>query len=347
MSSPRTTDELIAAAAAHWLARHDRGLRPEEETEFDSWLAVDARHAEAYEQVCGAWALGDKAREVPELVRLAQEVEAQTRIQPVRPVWSWRPALAWSAAATLVLLVGIGLRHNLAPSDPEAATTYRVIPNSSRRLVLEDGTVAELRGKDSDIRVLFSSTERRVILLGGEAYFEVVKDPSRPFVVASGRIAVRAVGTAFNVQLQATEVAVVVTEGRVAVEDAQKEQPAEAPGAAVLAPPLSAGQRARLARETSVRAPELLRVETLTAGELDAVLAWKANWLVFDETPMAEAIEAFNRHGSHRYEVGEVALRLRKLTGTFRDDNIQALLRLYELKVERRGEREIILTSQP
>lgn len=95
-----------------------------------------------------------------------------------------------------------------------------------------------------------------------------------------------AFSTAFNVQLNATDLAVVVTEGQVSVASA----PERATGAPKqkseqLAPLLAAGQRARLAREMPTQAPVLLKVDTLTAGELDELLAWQATWLVFDGTP--------------------------------------------------------------
>lgn len=348
MSSDRSTDESIAATAAQWLARHDRGLRPGEQVEFDVWLASEPRHAAAYDRVWAGWDQCENAKKIPELVRLAQALDEQTRPQPVRAAWPWRPALGLAAAAGLVVFFGLWQRRAPAPPPAQAvAANYRVILTTVQRLVLEDGSVAELRGSDSAIQAIFTATERRVVLLRGEAFFEVAKNPDRPFVVAAGRIAVRAVGTAFNVQLNAAELAVVVTEGRVAVVDEPDAKSAAAPDSVSLAPPLAVGQRARLSRETATRAPMLLKVDALTASELEDVLAWQATWLVFDETPMADAIEAFNRHGSHHFVVGDEALRLRKLTGTFRADNIEALLRLYEMKVERRGDREILLVSEP
>lgn len=354
MSSSESIDDRLAEDAARWLARHDRGLRPAEQEDFDVWLAGDPRHAAAYDRVSAAWEQGARIRQVPDLARLARDLDEQTRPHPHpgRAAWSWRPALGWAAAAGLVVAVGLWFRHAPAPPPTEAvATNYRVIPTTVQRLVLADGSVAELRGGDSAIQTMFTPQERRVVLLRGEAFFEVAKNPARPFVVAAGRITVRAVGTAFNVQLNAADLAVVVTEGRVAVADEPGAETAAAPAGATLVPPLAAGQRARLSRETATRAPALLKVDALTASELEEVLAWQATWLVFDDTPLADTIAAFNRHGSHHLVVGDPALRARRLTGKFRTDNVEGLLRLLEftmnVKVERRGAREIVLVSEP
>lgn len=352
-SSP--TDNSISQDAARWLARHDRGLNPQEQREFDAWLAGDSRQAAAYERVCAAWDTSERAKEVPELARMAQELDEQTRARPLRRAWPWYPAFGLAAAAAVAVFVGVWQWRAPASLRPEAGAitaNYRVIPNTVRRLVLEDGSIAELRGSDSAIQARFTPGERRVLLLSGEVHFEVAKNPNRPFVVAAGRITVRAVGTAFNVQLNVANLAVVVTEGRVSVAS-EPERAAGAPRqkSEQLAPLLTAGQRASLARETPTHAPVLLKIDTLTTSELDELLAWQATWLVFDRTPLADTIEAFNRHGSKHLVIEDAALRTRRLTGKFRTDNVEGFLRLLErtmdVKVERRSEREIALVSDP
>jgi transmembrane sensor len=348
-------DDSISQEAARWLARHDRGLHPQEQREFDAWLAGDPRQSVAYERVCAAWDACERAKDVPELARMAQELDEQTRARPLRRAWSWHPAFGLAAAAAVAVFVGVWQWRAPAPLSPETGAVtaaYHVIPNTVRRLVLEDGSIAELRGSDSTIQANFTTGERRVLLLSGEVHFEVAKNPNRPFVVAAGRIAIRAVGTAFNVQLNAADLAVMVTEGQVSVTSAPaREADAAEQQSEPLAPLLAAGQRASFARETPTHMPVLLKVDTLTASELAEVLAWQATWLIFDGTPLADTIEAFNRHGSHHLVIEDAALRTRRLTGKFRTGNIEGFLRLLErtldVRVERRAEREIALMSGP
>jgi transmembrane sensor len=66
--------------------------------------------------------------------------------------------------------------------------------------------------------VAFTDAERRVRLAGGEAHFVVAKNEAWPFVVEAAGVAVRAVGTAFAVRVDGAQVDVLVTEGRVRVE---------------------------------------------------------------------------------------------------------------------------------
>ena len=75
---------------------------------------------------------------------------------------------------------------------------------------LHDGSIVELN-KGAQISIRYSGDERRVDLLSGEAYFEVAKNPDRPFIVSARGIDVKAVGTAFNVRLHNDSLEVLVT----------------------------------------------------------------------------------------------------------------------------------------
>ena len=63
---------------------------------------------------------------------------------------------------------------------------------------LPDGSIVELN-TSSTAAIAFSPAERRVRLTQGEGHFSVAKDAGRPFVVEARGLAVRAVGTMFNV----------------------------------------------------------------------------------------------------------------------------------------------------
>ncbi|MEJ1961315.1 MAG: FecR domain-containing protein [Gammaproteobacteria bacterium] len=64
---------------------------------------------------------------------------------------------------------------------------------------MRDGSAITLN-TDSQLRVALTEAERRVDLKQGEAFFEVAKDSTRPFVVEAGRKRVVAVGTKFSVR---------------------------------------------------------------------------------------------------------------------------------------------------
>jgi transmembrane sensor len=241
------------------------------------------------------------------------------------------------------------VRSDSVPSSP-AAPGYRVLPSASHRIVFADGSVADVR-EGGDVREEFSPTERRVVLVRGEAHFTVTPDASRPFLVIAGGTAVRAVGTAFNVRLEIARVEVLVTEGEIRLSDTR---PADAePGSTSTA--VTAGQRAVVDRmPTRAAASARVEVTPVAPADIDQALAWQSLRLVFDRTPLDEAIDAFNRHaligGGPRLVIGDPALRGRRLGGTFRASNADAFVRLLErgaeVRAERRGGEIVLLPAQ-
>ncbi|WP_430815151.1 FecR family protein [Carboxylicivirga sp. RSCT41] len=102
-----------------------------------------------------------------------------------------------------------------------AATNTLIVPRGGEyQLVLPDGTQVYLNA-DSELTypVTFSGNKRKV-LLKGEAYFDVLADQNRPFIVDCGDQSIEVMGTAFNVSAYEGDDAIVTTlvEGRVTVQ---------------------------------------------------------------------------------------------------------------------------------
>jgi transmembrane sensor len=256
---------------------------------------------------------------------------------PVRPLARrWRaPALVLLATAAVVVMmffVGGGL------SDPA-----RVPPLLERR-VLEDGSVAELK-EGAEVEVHYSAAQRRLTLLRGEARFIVQKDAGRPFLVDAGGVAVRAVGTAFNVSLLRQTVEVVVTEGQIKLlETAARGSEALVPAADTVAPLLVAGQRARVSMASPGAAPEITEVG---AAELQRLQAWQPVLLDFSAVPLRRVIEEFNRLNRRQLVLLDAGLGDLPIVASFRSDNldgfVELLARTAGIAVERRDDHEIVL----
>ncbi len=89
----------------------------------------------------------------------------------------------------------------------------------TNRVVLEDGTVILLKPNSSiEYPAKFSAVDRKVSLKG-EAFFDVTKDKSRPFIISTSALTVKVLGTSFNVMAYegAKEISVAVKTGKVSV----------------------------------------------------------------------------------------------------------------------------------
>ena len=339
----------LEAVASAWLARRDRGLTAAEQDTYLEWLRADLRHGAMIahlEKTWGAldvlkeWRPTHSARPNPDLLATPQ---ARTKIWAhLRKFPFAVPTLAAAAAVALGLFVFQSVsRETQVPTG-----TVRVIP-SPERLTLEDGSVVELN-HGGKIETDFTAETRRVRLVRGEAHFTVTKNPARPFIVEANGVAVRAVGTAFNVRHASDAVEVLVTEGKVQVE---RPVAPVAPSASIpLAPTptaLVAGERAIV--DTTAPAAQPV-VATVTPTEIARALSWQGVRLEFTELPLAEVVTEFNLRNRQQLVVGDVPTGRLRVGGSFRADNVDAFVRLLEasfgVSAHRRDDGALVLRQQ-
>ncbi len=324
MSAPPFPPDDAACddAAAAWLCEREAGFGPGRAEAFAAWRAEDSRHAAAVSRVERALALLD------ELPQVRGALEARVGGLAPAPVvagprrWFERP-VAWASGLAAALLVAGALAWRVSgPVAERAVEWYAAEVTEPRRVTLDDGSVVDLNA-GSRLAVAFSAAARRVTLEAGEAHFEVRRDPARPFVVAAGGVAVRAVGTAFNVRLVAETVDVLVVEGRVEVASV-----APAPSVPVApAPQLVAGERLQLARAAPSRVPP---VEKIAPESIRALLAWQEPLTTFSDAPLREVVERFNRRNALQIVLGDPAIGDRRIGGVIALDQVENFVRLLE-----------------
>ena len=314
--------EAIEATAAVWLSLRDRGLTKAETAECMRWLQQDARHAEIFNELDATWREFDRAKVIrpPD----GETPDANLLAPRARPSRRRRFLAAALATAAALALTWVGVKQlNPRPTLETAIGAFQ-------KMDLPDGSIVQLN-TDSAINVVFSPAERRVTLLRGEAHFDVTKNPARPFIVSAGSVAVRAVGTAFNVRLRPQAVEVLVTEGRVAVNDVVKGTSLLGENAAGGDGVLHVHERAviALASVGPTAAPATLVAE-LPPTEIERTLAWQERRLEFDGTPLAEAVEEFNRYNGHKLVITDPRLAAKRFGGSFRADGYDSFVRLLE-----------------
>jgi transmembrane sensor len=255
-----------------------------------------------------------------------------------------RKRLTVAVSCAAVLLVTTLAWRPWAPVNPTASAPLSAVVSAPARQMLPDGSIVDLNG-GAVIRLEFSAAVRRVVLSTGEAHFLVMKNAARPFVVAAGGIEVRAVGTAFSVQLGAKAVDVLVTEGRIAID-----APATATSAQKTSSPeptyVDAGSRAVVEIASGSPTAPAATVQAVTFAETRERLAWRAPRVEFTVTPLAEVAAVFREHAGVRLRFDEPEIGKLELSGVLRADNVDSLLRLLEAEFRIRAERredEIIL----
>lgn len=347
----------IEAEAAAWLARRERGaFTPADATELAAWRAASTAHEVAFIRLEAAWKEGARLKAlgaglapgvIPAPADLRRSLSFRRRARLARPSpdsHSGTPHAqasahestgrrAWhgySALAAGAVIAVVAVTWFLSPSG----SAYHTAVGGLQSVPLIDGSKVTLN-TDTDVRVSLSPRERRVDLERGEAFFEVAKDPARPFVVRAGSRRVVAVGTQFSVRREGDEVRVLVTEGQVRLESAGGTS--DAPVTLV-----AAGNFARASATGTLVAPE-------AQAEGDAALSWRRGYLVFHETPLADAVAEFNRYNARRIVIEDPAVGSIRIGGNFRSTSSDAFVRLladgFPIEAHERGE-EILLTHR-
>lgn len=330
----------VEAAASAWIARRDAGLTAAESEEFARWSA-DPEHARAFARHERTWTFFDRPAPAGSGSGLVWEVRLRVARRRRR-----RMGAALAAAAVLAV-AGVVWRGSLPPMGRFGASSARtavvLLPETR---TLPDGSKVELK-PGSDLAVEFTGQLRRIVLHKGEAHFQVTKDAARPFVVTVAGVEVRAVGTAFSVELNRAAVAVLVTEGRVAVDRSASTAGAVAPrgvAAPASAGPLMLGQVDAgnfLVVELAAAAPPSA-VVPISSSEMAERLAWRAPRLEFTGARLADAVALMNRYSQMRLVIDDPALGNLEVSGYFRADNTAMFLHLLEqglgVKSEPRGD---------
>jgi transmembrane sensor len=191
---------------------------------------------------------------------------------------------------------------------------HRTDYGEQRSIALADGSIVVLNTL-SEVVVRFGPEERRVELVAGEAMFDVAHDPDRPFVVGTGAVELRVLGTRFSVYRKADSVRLAVLEGVVR---------AAPPGAEQAHVLVRAGQGAVASLDGTIRRNHRI--------DLERVLAWTERRLIFDDVALADVVAEFNRYNRRPLIVQDPELAERRITSVFFANDVSALVAFLELE---------------
>ena len=342
-------EKRIREQASDWLVERDAGWESGREAAFEAWKSEDIRHEIAVRELEATWNRMMQLREVIEDPTLRPNLDILNSDSRSHPRARRRKWLALGSLAA-VLVLGLSLwtfRKTDTFSDSQYPISYSTTFNDYKQVGLDDGSILELNA-NSRVEIDFSNEFRRVYLLRGEAHFQVAKNPSKPFLVDVGGVAVEAIGTAFNVRYGADEIQVLVTEGRVSVNMEASSQN-EISSSEILSsnlPELIAGDKATISTQGDHMIP---MVSNTSEEEYSQILAWKGPRLFFDATPLQEAVRQFNEHNLIEIRIEGEEIKQEPIGGSFLVEDVEAFVRLLagegSIKVERPDFESIVLQS--
>lgn len=323
-ASGKPHSAIVAEASAWFIEFRAGDVNGEARLHFMEWLRRSPEHIQAYLEVTEAWSelpasdpegrieiasWIDRARNETDVIVLSPgSLRLPPTPSPAQPRMSWRssPRRAMLATAALLVLAAVTF---LIWSGNDAGASYSTGIGEQRTIRLADGSTVELNAR-SKVQVHLTDHQRNVALLEGQALFRVAKDKHRPFIVLAGDAQVRAVGTEFDVYRKPGATVVTVVEGRVETYDGSS-------GAGAAAIVLSAGEQLTVVPHTVTKPT---RTDTLVAT------AWVQKRLIFEETPLSDVAEEFNRYNRRPLSIDDDELQKVKISGIYSSTDPASLI---------------------
>jgi transmembrane sensor len=325
----------IEDEASLWIARIDRKLTATEEDEFKVWITSDPCHYKIFMSMAEHW---DRSEEF-HLAYLKSENALHTR--KIRSNF-----YRYSVAASLLLAVVISvvIFKAFAPGaiDDSHVVVYSqsflTQRKSSEEISLPDGTRIKLNA-GSKVKAEYTAKLRKLELASGEVYVEVAHETNRPFIVATGNRFIRAIGTAFNVEILPSEnVELIVVDGRVVLGTVDENR--DYLNNTTQKTVISHGQQAVLSKGKDT-------IVTKSKTEIEQALAWQQDALVFDGQTLAQVLVELNRYSAQRIELETQELADIRIAGYFKIDNMDSFFSAVEnnfgILHRLDGERRIVL----
>lgn len=304
------------------IARHLKGeCSPFEERLLAEWIQESEEHQALYEELSVVWDKTSAIREpLPDTESAWNKVKQQTGIgsedaeETIVRQLEWRSYLR--VAAMLLLVAGLGylLRTVWFTKDDR---TLIVAGNEKKEIILPDSSRVWL---NKNTRLSYSGNyndRKREVHLEGEAFFEVRRDKTRPFIVSGIRSVTEVLGTSFNVRALkgASSETVEVVTGKVSVSATgeRSDKVVLYPGEQAVA--LSDGTIER----SGIKDPNFL--------------SWKSRRLQFSDTPLSEVAKAMEEYFHVGVVIQNKELQNCRFTGDFENPDATMLLKVLSVSL--------------
>lgn len=340
--------ETVEEEACYWLIKldGDEPLSDEERQQLNDWIERNPSHSKELLSISAFWNDANILTELSVPLHGKRENDRPTSFG-FSSFWQKynRVTLACFCLLSIMVVMWNGQEEWVSNG------LYATAIGDHRVTQLRDGSIVTIN-TDSQIQVDYSEQERKIRLLRGEAHFDVVHDPDRPFKVFVGEGMVRAIGTSFSVKLTDSEINVLVSEGRVdlasTVTSGRRVQEKHSTVAPEKRPPtrefrkiasLNMGQRATFLNriidvqpegKVNITASLIKEISNLDEKEILRRLSWQKGYLMYEGEPLSQVVDDLNRYIPGTIEIEGAALGQLKIGGRFKVGQLDSVFDILE-----------------
>lgn len=200
---------------------------------------------------------------------------------------------------------------------------YQTSQLEVRTIVLPDGSEVRLNGNSSlSLKAGWGKGKERTVLLGGEAFFNIKQQPgAEPFIVLTDDMAVRVLGTSFNVNTRRGQTQVVLSNGKVQLELKNK-----------TSPPITMQPGDMIAYSSTK--------DSLVNKQVNPenYCSWRTKVLHFTDAPIRDVVRALHENTSVIIEPEDAGLGDQTFTGSIPLDDIgiffKTISRTFNVQIE-------------
>jgi len=226
-----------------------------------------------------------------------------------------RRLITWSSAAAAVVIIGFLLWSNERKAAPTDFKLVQAPLGKTVKVNLPDGSHIWLNaGSALSYPVTFEGKTRQVVLREGQAFFDIARDTTRPFIVHAKTLDITVLGTSFDVKAYQNDpdIKVTVKTGKVGVRMRDK------PGQPVLM---------LLPAEQAVVAEKAQKIQVNEISK-PAIAPWKDNRMVFEDELLVEVLHALERKYNQHIVIEKAELSAEKISLTLDDQPMTDVLKV-------------------
>ena len=251
---------------------------------------------------------------------IKQKIESSDQKKPVKPRFLNLPLIIGIAASLFVATIFYVLIESNNKSENSAPLlTVQTVAGEKSTVTLPDGTTVFLNSETQISYPEHFSEENRTVELEGEAFFDVTHNSAKPFIVNTGDISVRVLGTTFNLRAFANEetVSTTLVEGKVRIEKENKKEQ-------TVLTELKPSERAVFSKNDN-------KITVSYETNLNKFIGWKEGKLVLDNAPVEVVVKKLEAWFNVKIIVKGEQLKKTRFTMTFTDETIEEVLKLLAL----------------
>ena len=196
-----------------------------ERSNFEKWLKASAENFQEFDEFKESWIAAGKAYEhyTPNVQKAWNEIKEETILRTSAIPLKKSTTLAWlKIAASVAIIIGLGISLKLIYnwSQTEEMVTYSSA-NSIISISLSDNSKVWLNSNSEIIVPKYFKGNKRKVYVKGSAFFEVTKNPKRPFIILANQTITKVLGTSFYLKAPQTDsvVELSVVTGKVSFTD--------------------------------------------------------------------------------------------------------------------------------